>query len=283
MTVGEATGESGHEPALGEILAEVRTLSGHDLTSYRHSLLERRLSIRMAETGFADASSYLSFLRGNPGEAESLAQAVTIQVSRFFRNSPVYEVLEHTVLAEILARKSRFEIRVWSAGCGTGEEAYSVAILLHRLCQRAKAECNAIIFATDVHSGVLQHAALGRYPRERLLETKLGIIDEYFRPSDGFYEVLPSIRKMVHFARLDLTSPEVLAPAESIFGGFDLVLCRNVLIYFEMPAQLRIHEKLYRALAPEGYLVLGDCEALPLGKEGLWVPVDAAKRLFRKK
>lgn len=247
-------------------------------------MLQRRLAARLAVLGNPEPNLYLQRLRSEPAECDRLIEATSINVTSFFRNPAMWEFLAQTVLPATIERKQRGrgrEFRAWSAGCASGEEAYGVAILLHEALSDELENWKVHIFATDLSEQALKTAARGVYPRERMEYTRLGRIDQYFRQSAGTYEVRPILRRMVWFSRDDLTSQRV-APAESIYGSFDLVLCRNVLIYFDQALQKRVFEKLSRAIAPGGYLVLGESELLDKDNEfGLKV-MDRRNRIYFK-
>ncbi len=210
---------------------------------------------------------------------------MTIHVSRFFRDPLLFARLEREVIPEILIHKSLASgpsIRVWSAGCATGEEAYSVAILLQRLLAVQPVQFKAHLFGTDIAADVLDRARRGWYPPEALTETRLGLLDAHFTPAQGGCQLHDDIRRMVRFSTDDLTSERLVAPADSIFGGFDLILCRNVMIYFTPELQERVAVKLHGALASEGFLVLGEVEPLPPSADRLFELVDETCRIYRR-
>ena len=270
---------------LEAVLEELRRVRGLDLSDYRRSTLERRLAARMARLRLKDPGEYLQRLRSDPSECDQLIETIVIKVSSFFRDSLVFELLAHRVLPRIMARHQREQtrqIRVWSAGCAAGEEAYSVAILLAQALEDEDFPWLPYICATDISPQALAAAQTGRYRRQSLETTQLGILDRFFRPTAEGFEVIPEIRRMVHFSRDDLTSRHSLAPADSVFGSFDLVLCRNVLIYFSLELQKRVQDKLYRALNPGGYLVLGLAESLPPETAPRLTAVDRPHRIFQK-
>lgn len=266
---------------MDEMLARTRL----DLRAYRRSMIERRIQSRMDRLCIADPAVYLSFMRRDTAECDRLAAAIAIHVSSFFRDPLVFEVIDAVVLPEILRPEGRdapHEVQVWSAGCAKGEEPYSVAILLRAALRKSRPDCVARIFATDIDPDALTRARLGRYPRESLLEVKLGVLDSSFVARGDAWEVRSEIRDMVDFSLDDLMTPERLAPAASVFAGFDLILCRNVLIYMEPAAQERTLARFCRSLAPGGFLVLGESETL-LGEEAQALDVvDARCRIFRK-
>lgn len=270
---------------LEEILAEVRQRKGTDLTGYRRNMLQRRIAARMAQLGIGDLASHLHRLRDEPAECDRLVEAISIGVSSFFRDPPMWCALEHSVLGSLLKRhrnQQSQEIRIWSAGCATGEEPYSVAILIHQMLKQNTAGMLIHIFGTDLSEHALKSAATGVYPRAKLETTQLGLIDRYFIARDGEYEIRPGIRQMVWFSQDDLCSTARFAPAGSVYGTFDLVLCRNVVIYFDAPLQEQILQKLTKALAPGGHLVLGESEGVrQCGRHGL-TPICGRHRIYQR-
>ena len=225
------------QDGLEAVLAELRRVRGLDLSDYRRATLARRLAARMANLRLNDPGEYLPWLRSDPSECDRLIETIEIKVWSFFRDPLVFELLAQRIIPSIIERHRRDhsrQIRVWSAGCATGEEAYSVAILLAQALEDDDFPWLPYICATDISSAALAAAQTGRYRRESLETTQLGILDRCFRPTARGFEVIPEIRRMVQFSREDLTSRHSFAPADSVFGSFDLVLCRNVLIYFTL-------------------------------------------------
>jgi chemotaxis methyl-accepting protein methylase len=239
----------------------------------------------MANLRLKDPGEYLKRLRSDPSECDRLIETIDIKVSSFFRDPLVFEFLAHRVLPLIMERHRRGhtrQIRVWSAGCAAGEEAYSVAILLAQALEDEDTHPLPYICATDISPEALDAAQTGRYRRESLETTQMGILDRFFRPTADGFEVIPEIRRIVHFSWDDLTSRHSFAPADSVFGSFDLVLCRNVLIYFSLELQKRVQDKLYGPLNPGGYLVLGMSESLPPEMESRLIAVDRPHRIFQR-
>jgi len=271
---------------LDKVIAWVWEVRGIDLAGYRRPMLERRLAARMRKLGISDQAGYVRRLASDRAECDRLIDAVGINVSSFFRDPLVFEIVRKRILPEILERKrekSSREIRVWSAGCGAGEEAYSIAILIHGAIKGEVANWIPRIFATDIDGEALAPASARAHPRERFDPTKLGILDEYLVSNETGFEVRPFIRKMVRFSRHDLTSRKTVTPPDSVFGSFDVVLCRNVLIYFSPSVQARAFENLCRAVARGGYLILGESESLDKEAELKLDTVDRSSRIFRKR
>jgi chemotaxis protein methyltransferase CheR len=256
-------------PTLEDVLTLVEARRGLPLALYRQGMIERRVTYRMRRSGSADLDAYLRRLRRDEAELDALVDSVCIKVSRFFRNPPVFERLG-AVLRNLLAAGRR--PRIWSAGCGRGEEPYSLAALLE--AAHAPRECR--VLATDVDPGALAAARLASYPVHRLRE----IPDEYrgcFECRGTAFGPCDRLRNRVEFSRLELTAGP--APAE---GGFDLVLCRNVLIYFTRPLQARAAGCLVSALAPGGILCLGEAEwCTDLADRGL-EPLDRRLHLLHR-
>lgn len=279
----EIFSSSNHELSL--LLETIRLQSGIDFSHYRRSMLTRRISARMATLGHKDIRQYHRSLIDNRTECDLLVDAIAINVSSFFRDKIVYGLLEKEILPELIERKQSSKtlaIRAWSAGCASGEEPYSLAILLQERLKRRIDPWELFLFGTDIDQKSLQRAATALYPRERLEQTPLGIVDRYFAAEGDEFRLNDTTRAMIHFSHNDLTSAQTAAPGASIFGDFDLVFCRNLLIYFDLDLQALVLKKLIQTLAPGGYLILGEAEtphALP--DNGLKV-IDRRHRIYQK-
>ena len=265
---------------LNDILEAVRVTAGTDLTGHRRSMLSRSISERLTQRGM-DADQYSSLCRADAKECATLADSIAIHVSSFFRNPIVFEILAQSVLPRLMEQKN--EVRVWSAGCAAGEEPYSIAILIQEELKRSRRrDVHPLIFATDIDPEILKAAEKAFYPRESLKETKLQVVEEWFLPKADGFELCSGVKKGVHFSVDDLLSQQTGAPAESIFGGFDLILCRNVLIYFTEEKQKQILQRLYASLAKGGVLVLGNSETLYGDLKTRFRTVDAWNRIYQK-
>jgi chemotaxis methyl-accepting protein methylase len=239
----------------------------------------------MEQVGIADPSEYLVRLYGDHSECDQLIGVLAVNVTSFFRDPVVFEVLAQSVLPDLVskaARKKNREVRIWCAGCATGEEAYSVAILLDAALKNAECQLRPLVFGTDINENSLKTAERGSYRREKLENVKLGILDRYFMPNGEEQEVNREIKSMVAFSHDDLTAGERFAPAQSVFGGFDLMLCRNVLIYFTKELQETVLGKLHRSLDAGGVLVLGSAEFLGGPAAKGFRTMDVRNKIFRK-
>lgn len=270
---------------LEQLEKELFNITGIQLDSYNPEFLINRIKERMLSLGIERQSDYLERLKTFPGEAEILLHTIGINVSKFFRNPLIYEIFEHHILPNLLWRKTKEadkSIRIWSAGCACGEEPYSIAILLHSLLYNQLDDWQINIFGTDINSQSLTQAANGLYDTTRLSETKFGYLQSYFTPDGSKYRIKSTIRNMVNFSLEDLATKQRVAPAESIYGEFDLVFCRNVMIYFNEKTRKEILNKIVHTLCSNGLLVLGESEGLLSDEMVSFTEVDRKNRIFKK-
>ena len=258
---------------------------GFDLSGYHVSLVEQQIAVRLKESNCADLSEYGEYLRDNPEEISRLLDILTINVTRFFRDPLVFELIGNLLLPRLVQEKLKEEkksLRIWTAGCATGEEAYSIAILAAESLQKTGIDIKVNIFATDVDEKSLEKARKGFYDPERLQEIKFGLLEKYFIKNNGVYQVIPEIKKRVEFSFFDLLDRKHNAPPESIFGGFDIILCRNVLIYYQEETQNDILRKLHLSLDEKGYLVLGEVETPCRQYRDRFQRIDENCKIFKK-
>jgi chemotaxis methyl-accepting protein methylase len=256
-----------------DILGLLEQKRGLDFTAYRPSTVGRRLRTRMAQAGCRAIEQYLQLLRREEREVDRLVEHLTIKISRFFRNPSVFESLRG-LLAQTLAERG--QLRIWSAGCGRGEEAYSLAILLEQLSRSHRALQGQVV-GTDVDPAALEAARRGWYEPKALEHATPEVLRDHFRyePTGGA-TVLPAVRARVQFVQHDLL--EGRAPHGA---PFDLICCRNVLIYFERKHVDRVQRYLAGCLRPGGVLCLGEAEYVSAGVAPLLEIIDARSRLFR--
>lgn len=252
--------KSGLKPILDCLLER----HGFDFTGYHSAMLERRIGQRLTAVNCDDYQDYHSHLVGNEEEIDALLDAITINVSQFFRDPLTFELLAERILPDILLEKVRRQepaLRIWSAGCAMGEEPYSVAILISELLVKDTSALNLHIFATDIDPKALHGAKTAVYERSSIENVKYGLLTKYFTAAGEAFRLNPEASGLVAFSSYDMLDKKHRVPPDSIFGNFDLVLCRNLLIYFNTERQMDIFSRLYHALAPGGYLVLGEAEA----------------------
>ncbi len=237
------------------LLEQLRETSGIDFASYKTPTIMRRLQRRIAATGAEDLGAYIRFIQRNPDEYQRLVNSFLIKVTEFFRDPDLFTYLREQILPDLLAKAQQTgELRIWSAGCATGEEAYSIAILVSELLDAAT-NINVRIFATDVDGEAVAFARRGVYPASAVAEVPPPLVERYFNQLDGAYEIKKAVRSLVIFGQHDLGQR---AP----FPRVDLTLCRNVLIYFTTELQRRALQLFAFSLRDGGYLVLGKAETV---------------------
>jgi two-component system CheB/CheR fusion protein len=263
------------DPDFERLLQYLLETRGFDFRGYKRTTLRRRVVKRMSQVGVKDDAAYLDYLQIHPEEFTALFNTILINVTGYFRDAPAWEYLRGEILPKIIAGKERYEpIRVWSAGAASGEEAYSVAMLLSDALGASEYRDRAKIYATDVDEEALAQARQGRAGEKDLEEVPAALREKYFDREGDHYLLRPELRRSIIFGRHDLVQD---APISRI----DLLVCRNTLMYFEAETQTRILTRLHYALDQKGYLFLGKAEML-LSRDALFVPVDLRQRVFTK-
>jgi two-component system CheB/CheR fusion protein len=265
------------EDLLLALLAQVREQTGMDFNHYKRPTILRRLQRRMVSIGTRQLADYAAYLAQHPEEGAHLVASFLINVTEFFRDPAFYEALRERVLPELItyARTQGNVLRIWSAGCATGEEAYSMAILVAEALGDELSQFAIQIFATDLDEDALAFARRGIYPAAALASVPEDLQACAFTLlPDGSYEIAPRLRALVTFGQHDLGQ-------QAPFPRIDLVLCRNVLIYFTLELQCRALQLFAFALREGGYLALGKAEtANPLA--AYFTPTDERLKLYRR-
>ncbi|SNS33479.1 two-component system, chemotaxis family, CheB/CheR fusion protein [Geodermatophilus saharensis] len=262
------------DPDFEALLVYLREQRGFDFTGYKRPSLARRVRRRMAEVGIDSVAEYQDHLQVHPDEFTPLFNTVLINVTSFFRDRKAWDHLRDELLPEMLAGAGP-AIRVWSAGCASGQEAYSLAILLADALGAEQFRQRVKIYATDVDEEALAQARQACYTERELAGLTPDQVEEYFSPEGARYVFRKDLRRSVIFGRNDLVQD---APISHV----DLLLCRNTLMYFTAETQSRILGRLHFALNPSGVLFLGKAEML-LSHGQLFTPVDLTRRFFRKR
>ena len=241
---------------LQKIFGQLRARTDRDFSRYKQSTVLRRVARRMQLNYVEDLGRYLDTLRERPEEVRALADDLLITVTGFFRDPEVFERLEKEDIPQLFARKAgQNSIRVWSVGCATGEEAYSLAMLLHEAAERQDRQFQIQLFGSDLHTRSLERARDGFYPGDIEVDVSPERLRRYFVKENGGYRIRKEIREMVVFAPHNLI-------ADPPFSRLDLISCRNLLIYLEREMQQDIAELFHYALNPDGLLVLGPAETV---------------------
>jgi two-component system, chemotaxis family, CheB/CheR fusion protein len=264
----------GVDPAFESLLVFLRERRGFDFTGYKRPSLMRRVRRRMTDVGISSMAEYQDFLEVHPDEFIPLFNTVLINVTSFFRDRPSWEHLRDRLLPQLLASAGD-TVRVWSAGCASGQEAYSLAVLLAEAVGAEQFRQRVKIYATDVDEDALAQARQASFTEREMTGLTEAQVDEYFQPENGRFAFRKDLRRSVIFGRNDLVQD---APISHV----DLLLCRNTLMYFNAETQSRILGRLHFALNPEGLLFLGKAEML-LSHSQLFAPVDLTRRFFRKR
>ena len=264
---------------LDKLMATVLAHRGLDLTQYRRAYIERRLAARMRNLEIHTYREYTDRLQSMPEEYSALIDVLTINVTDFFRDTPVWDILRTRVVSDMLAEKLRGRsrtIRVWSAGCATGEEPYSVAMMLLDALGKDADKFLITILGTDLDPDALASAAKGVYDNEFLKHIPPSYQVRFVRSAGKkSFEVLPEVRRLVRFKHISLFDGPPMRVA-------DLVLCRNVFIYLDRTRQAKVLETFWTALARGGYMVLGRSEKLSRESARRFEPIEPKERIYRK-
>jgi two-component system, chemotaxis family, CheB/CheR fusion protein len=264
------------DPALDALLDFLHGSRGFDFAGYKQANLERRFGRRMEALGCDGYGNYLDYLEVHPEEYERLFDTLLINVTEFFRDPPAWEHLRADVLPGLLATKGdRDPVRIWSAGCATGEEAYTLAMVLAEALGEEAFRERAKIYATDVDELALAEARHAIYTHERAEKVPAELRERYFEPIDGRMAFRKDLRRSVIFGRNNLVS-------DAPISRLDLVVCRNTLMYFNAEAQERILRRFHFALRENGALMLGKSEMM-ISHRRLFDPIDVRKRIFRRR
>jgi two-component system CheB/CheR fusion protein len=262
---------------LGEIIDLLRTRTSHNFTLYKHGTLERRIERRMGMAGVAtdDKRRYLETLRSDPAQLEILAKDLLINVTSFFRDRKVFDLLETKIIPDLVRNHLPDQpLRIWIAGCSTGEEAYSLAMLFREQISETKGSITLQVFASDIHADVVAAARTGFYPKSIEADVSTGRLNRFFAKEETGYRVLPDLRAAVVF-----TVHDVLV--DPPFSRMDMVSCRNLLIYLNPEAQSKVVFLFHFALRKDGILLLGGAETTGNIK-GRFDVISKSARLYRR-
>ena len=260
---------------LAEVITLLRTKTVHDFTLYKHGTIERRIERRMAMSGTPDAGAYLDVLRSDGGELEELSRDLLINVTSFFRDASVFEYLANRVIPDLVnGHTPGRPLRVWVAGCSSGEETYSLAILFSEQIAASKSDVKLQIFASDVDADAVARAREGLYPRSIEGMVTAPRLAEYFSREGHSYRVSPDLRAHVVFTVQDIL-------ADPPFARLDFISCRNLLIYLNPEAQSKAFGIFHFALRSGGLLLVGNAEAVGVN-DGQFEVVSKPDRLYRR-
>lgn len=266
------------ESFLNKIFILLRSQTGHDFSLYKRNTIHRRIERRMAVHQIADLDSYTVFLQSTPVEVEALFRDLLIGVTNFFRDPAAFAELEAKVIPRLFANKpDSATIRVWTCGCSTGEEAYSIAILLQEQMEKLKKTYNLQLFATDIDSRAIEQARKGLYPTSISADVSPERLARYFtKLADGSaYRINKGIRDLLVFSEQDVIK-------DPPFSKLDLISCRNMLIYMGSELQKKLIPIFHYALNPDGMLFLGTSETIGDYVQ-LFSTMDRQSKLYQRK
>jgi two-component system CheB/CheR fusion protein len=266
----------GEERGVDAIMRLLRDEYGIDFSHYKATTVTRRIERRLSLNRSLDIDMYVEQLRRDPRELSSLYEDLLIGVTRFFRDDESFEALEHRIIPELVERASPEEqIRVWVPGCATGQEAYSIAMLLHERFAARRKPVNLKILATDVHHASLEIAGAGIYSEEQVARMPLERLQRFFTLKPEGYQISQTLRESIVFAPHNLIR-------DAPFTRMDLIACRNLLIYFQPHAQKTVMTLFHFSLKPGGFLFLGSSES-PGALLEEFDTIDEHARIYRKR
>jgi chemotaxis protein methyltransferase CheR len=251
----------------------IQSIGGIDCAYYRDSYLKRRISLKMKEKGYVSFAQYGKIIRSDPLEFDELIKFITVNYTRFYRDKDVYDKFKDHLLPRLFETKKI--VRFLSAGCSTGEEPYTIAMLVKEYLGKGIKRHLVSIHAIDLDTRCLAAARKGEYPEESVADLDNFYRKKYFREANGRYKLDAEIKRMVRFKIQDITKP-----IDQRF--FDVIICRNVFIYFTKEAKAKIIGNFHTALNDGGYLIIGKTETMPNARRGGFKTIDIRTRLFQK-
>lgn len=260
-----------------EFLKEVGPLFDLQWRPFRRRGIKRKIEQRVAEVGLGHLDEYLLKVRQDPEEQDRLSEILAVTISRFYRDSRVFDFLEHSIIPAIIKNKKEKDgIKIWSVGCANGEEPYSLSMLWRAGFEKEFPKIRLVISATDINRLLLKRAEEGRYKESSLREISEETKKRFFKKDDGFYLIDPSIRQSVEFTKHNIIHEEP-------FPGMDIIFCRNLAFtYFSKECQVGVLKKIFGSLNHGGYLVIGKDETLPLTYPTLFVSISSTEKVFQK-
>lgn len=271
------------EVALNSLKSFLRKKLNLDLVQYKDNYIERRINARINLTQADSLASYLVLLKKNPEELNTLKDYLTINVTEFFRNMETFDALRKDTIPDIIKSKEKGSsntIRVWSAGCSSGQEPYTLAIQFLEAFEKFNTDNRLVIIATDIDRKSIAKAKSGRYEKTIMEGVPKHFLIKYFTKIGDEYQVKPFVQDCVNFKYLDLTADD----GNNVAGiaSYDLIVCRNVIIYFKDELKKSLFMRFYNKLRKNGYLVIGKNETLSGEAKTLLDDVNLSERIYQK-
>jgi len=270
-------------PPLAQIITVMQDAHGRDLSLFDETFLTKSLLRLLEATTLANWPAYADGLMQDYAEAEALYQSLHIDYSEFFRDPLVFALLEQVILPRLAQQSGQAGLRVWSAGCAAGQEAWSIAILLEEQNAEREQPVPFRIFATDSVEAVLAEAREGIYDAAPMQQLRLKHLGKYFTVTGDRYRISPALKSRVDFSVFDLLAEGTTSPVAAIYGDFDLVFCCNLLFYYRPAVRQRILDRIVRALRPGGYCVTGAAEREIVARQPGLKAVAPPAAVFQKR
>jgi len=259
-----------------EFLREVAPSLGLQWRPFKRRGIKRKVEQRIAQSGLLNLEEYLLKIRKDPEELSVLSKILTVTISRFFRDREVFNAIETSLVPAIIQNRDKDDFKIWSIGCASGEEPYSLAILWKERFEKSWPQIRLSILATDIDESLLERAKKGICKKSSLKEVPEDILRNYFKMENGFYILDQAVEKCIEFKSHDIIHEEP-------FLGMDMVLCRNLAFtYFSKESQVSVLKKIAGSLREKGFLVIGKDESLPLTYPTLFVSVFPAEKIYQK-
>ena len=242
----------------------MKSADGLDISVFDHDYLEKKIRCRVNTLGIQNHNQYLNILATVPDEQLLLSKELGNSHSEFFRNSATFSALEQIIIPQIYEGKGENhsqEIRIWSAGCASGQEPYSLAMLFDYYNESQTHRINYRIFATDNSAKELEKAQSGNYELKTVKNTRLELAERYMNRTGNIFTINSTLKEKIIFSNYDLLDVNSSSPPSSIYGDFDLIMCCNVLYYYKPEIQKAMLQKIYRSLNKGGFFVTGEAEA----------------------
>ncbi|MDD3248718.1 MAG: protein-glutamate O-methyltransferase CheR [Methanosarcina sp.] len=258
------------------LVRKISKSSGIILAGYRDSYLRRRIDLRMKAVGADNYTTYTGLLEKNQTEMKEIINALTVNVTEFMRDKTPFMFFREEILPDIMERKKKSKsnlVRFWSAACSNGEEPYSIGICSKDVLPE---DWSISIYATDIDEKCLKHASQGIYSKDQIKNLDSSLIRKYFEPAGEGFKIKSIQKLLIRFQKHDLTSEPPISK------HFDAVFCRNVMIYFNENQKIKMLNDFYNSLSDDGYLIIGKSETLPGEIRGLFTPVSAKEKVFKK-
>lgn len=259
---------------LEPVIQEVKKKTGINIQNFKPAFLERRIQYRMRNVGISNYEEYVQLLSSSFEETKALYAAFSINVTKFFRDPQVWKKLEEDIVPELSTSMRFSPIRAWSCGSASGEEPHSISIMLNDIMKNKK---RYQVYATDINEDAISHSKKGLYKKENMIHVSSERVEKYFEKTpEGNFQVHPQIGNNIQYDRIDM-----MKTSEKLFN---IIFCRNVLIYYDKDAHERIFKKFYNALKKDGIFVLGQDESM-IGTTGseYFDLIHPKERIYKKK